>query len=204
MTASRQDAWNHDEDIFLAEVVLRHIREGGTQLKAFEEVGKKLNRTSAACGFRWNSAVRKIYQSAIEMAKEQRKATKKQQKEQGIKNEIKESESFLLYKKEGELGDSVKKVIDFLSHIYSTHQEQTAKDNQSEKLEETIDQLEQENEQLKQEIDRLSNDIQLIESDYKSLLEIMDRARKLADGAEKSAKRSSTLQVDPKLKASKT
>jgi RsfA family transcription factor len=40
LTITRQDAWTQDEDILLAEVVLRHIREGGTQLSAFEEVGK--------------------------------------------------------------------------------------------------------------------------------------------------------------------
>lgn len=40
MTTVRQDAWTKDEDLLLAEVVLRHIREGSTQLKAFEEVGK--------------------------------------------------------------------------------------------------------------------------------------------------------------------
>lgn len=73
MTITRQDAWTQDEDILLAEVVLRHIREGGTQLSAFEEVGKALSRTAAACGFRWNSFVRKQYQSGIELAKKQRK-----------------------------------------------------------------------------------------------------------------------------------
>lgn len=52
MTTVRQDAWTQDEDMYLAEVVLRYIREGGTQLAAFEEVGRKLSRTSAACGFR--------------------------------------------------------------------------------------------------------------------------------------------------------
>lgn len=77
MTAMRQDAWTKDEDLLLAEVVLRHIREGSTQLKAFEEVGKKLNRTAAACGFRWNSTVRKQYQSGIELAKRQRKEGKR-------------------------------------------------------------------------------------------------------------------------------
>lgn len=59
MEAARQDAWNEDEDLILAEVVLRHIREGSTQLAAFEEVGEKLKRTAAACGFRWNAAIRK-------------------------------------------------------------------------------------------------------------------------------------------------
>jgi len=65
MSPTRQDAWSQDEDLLLAEVVLRHIREGGTQLQAFEEVGKQLTRTSAACGFRWNSYVRKQYKSGI-------------------------------------------------------------------------------------------------------------------------------------------
>ncbi|MDI5788149.1 RsfA family transcriptional regulator [Bacillus licheniformis] len=77
MTITRQDAWTQDEDILLAEVVLRHIREGGTQLSAFEEVGKALSRTAAACGFRWNSFVRKQYQSGIELAKKQRKELRK-------------------------------------------------------------------------------------------------------------------------------
>ena len=42
MTTTRQDAWTQDEDLLLAEVVLRHIREGGTQLAAFEEVGTQI------------------------------------------------------------------------------------------------------------------------------------------------------------------
>src|SRR3954468_7006810 len=78
MSPTRQDAWSQDEDLLLAEVVLRHIREGGTQLQAFEEVGKQLTRTSAACGFRWNSYVRKQYKTGIELAKKQRKELKKQ------------------------------------------------------------------------------------------------------------------------------
>lgn len=69
MVASRQDAWTEDDDLVLAEVTLRHIREGGTQLAAFEEVGQRLGRTAAACGFRWNSCVRKRYDAAIVIAK---------------------------------------------------------------------------------------------------------------------------------------
>src|SRR3954470_19171028 len=77
MSTTRQDAWTQDEDLLLAEVVLRHIREGGTQLQAFEEVGKRLSRTAAACGFRWNSSIRKQYKTGIELAKKQRKEGKK-------------------------------------------------------------------------------------------------------------------------------
>lgn len=70
---SRQDAWSEEDDLLLAETVLRHVREGSTQLNAFEEVGDKLNRTSAACGFRWNAVVRHNYEQALQLAKKQRK-----------------------------------------------------------------------------------------------------------------------------------
>ncbi len=69
----RKDAWTADDDLVLAEVVLRHIREGSTQVKAFKEAADKLNRTYTACGFRWNKELRKVYQNAIDIAKSQRK-----------------------------------------------------------------------------------------------------------------------------------
>ncbi|MFC4023252.1 RsfA family transcriptional regulator [Oceanobacillus longus] len=80
MNDTRQDAWTQDEDIILAETVLRFIREGRTQLEAFKEVADQLSRTSAACGFRWNATIRKQYQHAIQSAKEERKS--------GIKKEV--------------------------------------------------------------------------------------------------------------------
>jgi RsfA family transcription factor len=73
MNATRQDAWTKDEDVMLAETVLGYIRDGKTQLEAFKEVAKKLSRTSAACGFRWNATIRKHYHDAIQIAKQERK-----------------------------------------------------------------------------------------------------------------------------------
>lgn len=73
MRLMRQDAWTKDEDIILAETTLRYIREGKTQLDAFKEVANKLSRTPAACGFRWNSTIRKQYVEAIELARSERK-----------------------------------------------------------------------------------------------------------------------------------
>jgi len=69
----RQDAWTEENDLLLAETVLRHVREGSTQLNAFEEVGDILDRTSAACGFRWNAVVRYNYEKALQIAKKFRK-----------------------------------------------------------------------------------------------------------------------------------
>ncbi|MBP0725004.1 RsfA family transcriptional regulator [Bacillus sp. RG28] len=69
----RQDAWTEENDLLLAETVLRHVREGSTQLNAFEEVGDILDRTSAACGFRWNAVVRYNYEKALQISKKFRK-----------------------------------------------------------------------------------------------------------------------------------
>lgn len=69
MSAIRQDAWSDEDDLILAEVTLRHIREGSTQLSAFEEVGERIGRTAAACGFRWNSFVRKNTKQPFKLRK---------------------------------------------------------------------------------------------------------------------------------------
>ncbi len=78
MSPTRQDAWSQDEDLFSSRSCIEHPGEVATQLQAFEEVGKQLSRTSAACGFRWNSFVRKQYKTGIELAKKRRKELKKQ------------------------------------------------------------------------------------------------------------------------------
>jgi prespore-specific regulator len=181
MSTTRQDAWNQDEDLLLAEVVLRHIREGGTQLQAFEEVGKKLSRTSAACGFRWNSYVRKQYKSGIEMAKKQRKELKKH-----VSNLVENPEKADVYvepskkeKKPIELEITFQQVLDFLLalnekvEIYSSEKEEKHRQLISIKdLEKKIYYLASENE-------KLSFELRTIENDYRSLIEIMERARKM-------------------------
>lgn len=73
MVKIRQDAWMAENDEMLAETVLRHVREGSTQLNAFEEAGDELNRTAAACGFRWNAVVRHQYEKQLKEAKKERK-----------------------------------------------------------------------------------------------------------------------------------
>ncbi len=73
--ASRSDAWTPEDDVTLAELVLKHIREGSTQLVAFDEAASLLGRTSAACGYRWNGVVRRHYEDTIREAKQIRRRT---------------------------------------------------------------------------------------------------------------------------------
>lgn len=61
---TRSDAWTEEDDETLIESIMHHVRTGSTQQKAFEETGIKINRTSAACGFRWNSYLRHKQQNS--------------------------------------------------------------------------------------------------------------------------------------------
>ncbi|RJX41145.1 RsfA family transcriptional regulator [Paenibacillus pinisoli] len=191
MTAVRQDAWSPDDDLILAEVTLRHIREGSTQLAAFEEVGERIGRTSAACGFRWNSCVRKRYEDAIQIAKQQR------QKRNYLKKQTvtatSQVSSLAVYDTEERTykhdastideGISIDAVIRFLRSWKTTYQDLSRQIKLFEKdlkdKEEELYRLRSENERLAKEASSAQTDYRTVNDDYKTLIQIMDRARRL-------------------------
>lgn len=198
MAKVRQDAWSHEDDLLLAETVLRHIREGSTQLNAFEEVGDKLNRTSAACGFRWNAEVRQKYESAIDLAKRQRKEKKRAMARNAhrvrkpvitlpasYENQSEDNDHFPISNSEMSIVDiespsiTIDMVISFLNELkkdyYASNQskaslEQTQKENIM--LQDKVKQLEKQLEQTVQEMNT-------VKEDYQAFIQIMERARKM-------------------------
>jgi len=178
MSTVRQDAWTQDEDLLLAEVVLRFIREGGTQLTAFEEVGKKLSRTSAACGFRWNSYVRKQYATGIELAKKQRKELKKEQSipQPHVVESNYSSLNSKLYQ-----GDNltISAVISYLNHLEQLENEYTIIKEENHGLKKQVEKLESELKLMAEAKLELESSMNLVEEDYRALIEIMERARKM-------------------------
>ncbi|MFC0271179.1 sporulation-specific transcriptional regulator GerR [Metabacillus herbersteinensis] len=195
MTTTRQDAWTQDEDLLLAEVVLRHIRDGGTQLAAFEEVGRKLSRTAAACGFRWNSHVRKQYKTGIELAKKQRKEGRKQPVQSNVENEPELKIEVAVAHSEQSAALSLNDVIQFLQQFEN---DSTSQDIQleNEELCEKVIGLEKKVEKLIQEKQSLVNHLQVVEEDYHALTELMDRARKMVVLQEDERNRKVKFQMD--------
>ena len=182
MSTTRQDAWNQDEDLLLAEVILRHIRDGGTQLQAFEEVGKQLSRTAAACGFRWNSFVRKQYKSGIDLAKKQRKESKKyviQEAPKQKKTVETEKTNRTLIKETKQNPIEFSEVIQYLKTLNDKVEKQSNQAANLERYEIKIKNLEQQTELLVTENEKLIKELRMIEEDYKALIEIMERARKM-------------------------
>ncbi|MGG1398277.1 RsfA family transcriptional regulator [Bacillus salipaludis] len=196
MSPTRQDAWSQDEDLLLAEVVLRHIREGGTQLQAFEEVGKQLSRTSAACGFRWNSFVRKQYKSGIELAKKQRKEMKKQLPQ--VEEEKNGAEVMVETASTISSGESVsfQTVIHFLEGLHKKAEVSSTIEEDREKSVEKIKELEKKIFYLAAENEKLSKNLKAIEEDYRSLIEIMERARKMVVLQEEDRQQKVKFQMD--------
>ncbi|WP_078381000.1 RsfA family transcriptional regulator [Sutcliffiella halmapala] len=178
MSTVRQDAWTQDEDLLLAEVVLRYIRDGGTQLTAFEEVGKKLTRTSAACGFRWNSYVRKQYKSGIELAKKQRKELKK---EHAIKlpDHAETDYNSINNKLYATDNLTISAVISYLNHLEQLENEYTKLKDENYTLKRKVEKLEGEVQLLAEAKIELETSMNLVEEDYRALIEIMERARKM-------------------------
>ncbi|HVI20424.1 MAG TPA: RsfA family transcriptional regulator, partial [Bacillus sp. (in: firmicutes)] len=183
-----------------------HIREVGTQLQAFEEVGKRLSRTAAACGFRWNSSIRKQYKSGIEVAKKQRKAVKKNPdgEIETIGNKV-ESTFEHKDKVENKSSQVVKTdstefnfedIISYLNKLYiRTIESEDYRENLS-LYEEKVKSLERQLEHIYNEKNRLAKDLYEMEHDYKALIEIMERARKMVVLKEEEFAQKTRFQMD--------
>lgn len=207
MSAIRQDAWSDEDDLILAEVTLRHIREGSTQLSAFEEVGEKIGRTAAACGFRWNSFVRKKYEAAIQIAKAQRQKRTQLKKHaavsisgssvaalEAVDHTPGRHESF------SEESLSIDAVIRFLRQWRHMYQDMTRHIKSLEKelfeKDEELGRLRKENNKLNKQVNEVETDYRVVNDDYKALIQIMDRARKMAFLVEEEEDNKSRFKMD--------
>jgi prespore-specific regulator len=174
--ANRKDNWSPEDDKLLAETVIRHIRGGSTQLKAFEEAAASLSRSSAACGFRWNSAVRKQHQKDIEEAK---KTRLKLETRTGVKVKISEATELPAPSVTTIPEEPLDKQLELFMEI-------------AKRFKKTIDNMGNEIRHLREElverdreIERLNSVIkneepaELVAEDYQTFLKILHNARKL-------------------------
>lgn len=194
----RQDAWTDEDDLLLAETVLRHVREGSTQLNAFEEVGDQLNRTSAACGFRWNAVVRYSYEQALQLAKRHRKdkmrAAGGEQTKKRLLYTPPASAAVITNDEEPVVATTVPRsepvvssssitmhdVIYFLQTVGSSNVKVTALENENTRLKQEIKTQVLRNEELEKRLEKLEKQSNTVQEDYETLMNIMNRARKLA------------------------
>lgn len=164
----RKNNWLEEHDELLAETILKHIREGSTQLAAFEEAGKKLNRTPQACGFRWNNTVRKKYEEEIKEAKNERALLKNNN---GLTKSQKRAKRPSIV--DGEL------ILRYIQEEKKRLKDMKELRQDLRKKEKEIKRLKQENEKLNKKLQEKSESLRQMSEDYDVLVKIMDRARKL-------------------------
>lgn len=198
---NRQDAWSEENDLLLAETVLRHVREGSTQLNAFEEVGDILNRTSAACGFRWNAVVRHNYEKALQMSRKYRKEQQRISKGDIAKKKLLYSPPTTLVTSDEFITDTTHSdetyhpileertegTVLTLSHVISYLQSLRDIDYRSSSMQTENSTLRKENQsyrekiqELEKKIEKLQEQSSSVQEDYQALINIMNRARKMA------------------------
>lgn len=193
MVKIRQDAWSHEDDLLLAETVLRHIREGSTQLNAFEEVGDKLNRTSAACGFRWNAEVRMKYDNAIDLAKRQRKekkramlATTQKARQPVITLPKNDDEDKVATETDAppvpvieESSITMDMVISFLREVKKDYHASNQSKVSLEHAQKENMELKEQVQSLERQLAQTEKQLSTIQEDYQVFIQIMERARKM-------------------------
>ena len=165
-----------EDDAVLAEVVLKHIREGSTQLAGFNESSRRLGRTAAACGFRWNACVRKQFHSQIEEAKEDRKERKSQRIQAQLEGGDVDHPTATLM--------SWAQVLRFLRQEKNTAQQWASRwrsaERESVEWKQKFHSADGELRRLREEHEKLRRDFETMSNDYRSLVQIMERARKAA------------------------
>lgn len=205
MAKVRQDAWSHEDDLLLAETVLRHIREGSTQLNAFEEVGDELNRTSAACGFRWNAEVRNKYIHAIDLAKRQRKDFKRSQVQQERAfQKLPVANPAIPRQDVAQEADSLPEsntmtldtVIRYLQSIKTDYYAQNRSKEMIHQYTNENHKLQNEKLELQRELNSTKKKLATVEEDYKMFIQIMDRARKMTILDEQTPLKSPAFKMD--------
>ncbi|MEM1504431.1 RsfA family transcriptional regulator [Domibacillus sp. 8LH] len=174
----RQDAWSEEHDLLLAETVLHHVREGSTQLKAFEEVGNALNRTGAACGFRWNAVIRQQYEKALGLARKQRKQHFRNQQKQGrvslglhvVEEKHQPRQKAIDSLSSGSL--TIKDVIGFLETLNVSGEDYDL-------LQRELETTKREKAELELKFAQLEKSALIMKNDYEEIVKIMDRARRM-------------------------
>ncbi len=175
MKTMRQDAWTAEDDAKLADIILQHIREGSTQLAAFEEGAQFLKRTPAACGYRWNACVRKQFLEAIDFAKLARKEHREEQskQQQPDQDSVPDSAPAMV---------TWNAVMRFLRQYRRDFTGLQARVKQLERDAESargeVDKLRRDKVELLAQLRRLSDEHLVISEDYRALLSIVDRARR--------------------------
>jgi len=89
----KNKSWSNAEDTLLKDCILENVRNGKTQLIAFEEVAEQTGRSAGSVGFRWNSTLRQRYSEELKKANKNSKTKKVKTTPSSIQGSTKKNKS---------------------------------------------------------------------------------------------------------------
>ncbi|MBA4543658.1 MULTISPECIES: Myb-like DNA-binding domain-containing protein [Thermoactinomyces] len=158
--------WTAEEDQLLKECVLQTIINGGTQVEAFEKIGKKLGRTPGACGFRWNAVLRQKDPLSYTEAKKKRVYRQLQQKRANSPQSI--SQLIPLIKQMEKEGSRLKAEVKSLSEKVESKRKQEKE-------------LREENKKLREEMNSYQWYQQEVKDKYQHLIRLISSVKEQAE-----------------------
>lgn len=181
------DIWTGDDDVLLAETVLRFVREGKTVMDACREMESLTEgrRTASASKFRWFTKLVDQYQGGYEIAKQEGKKAKEAKKRKVNKGERFEE----IFESVLNKSDEIEKQIDpddFIVLAKKFKEQQNKKKQEVSSHEKEMKQLRRDNEKLGKELEEAKKEVELYnelllakQKDYNKVIEALQTLKGL-------------------------
>lgn len=171
------EIWTDDDDLLLAETVLRRVREGDSVIDACREFEEKTKgrRTSQASKFRWHTRLKDQYAGAYELAKKDGKKAR-----DFARRKVNQGERYADLVENVLDKDSDREIVldDILVLIKQYKNQEESKGMSNDKFEKETDKLRREKDKLNIELKRTKEELKQTKE---ALVEVDTNYRKLID-----------------------
>lgn len=181
------DIWTEDDDVLLAETVLRHVRQGKTVVDACKEMEEISDgrRTQSASKFRWFTKLVEQYKAGYELAKIEGKKVKDAKKRKSNKGERFEEIITEVFKEDSQIEKEIDP-DDFIVLAKKFKEQQNKKKNEKSNFEKEandlkkkVGKLESDLKEARKEAELYSEMVQAKQRDYNKIVEALQTLKGL-------------------------
>lgn len=195
--------WSPEEDFKVADTILKKTAKGDSLTKICKELSLEMgNRTNVAIEARWRTILKPVFLDEYEESLKKKENLKPRVGK--VKTEVTHTQEELpidipvtveevlmpklevVESKKVVTQDDFQQVTDFVKKATTLISENSALKRLNAELQQKFDSSELEKQTLKAKIERLEREAQTMEEDYKSILGLMDKARRLMLAEEES------------------
>lgn len=182
------EIWTTDDDVLLAETILRNVREGNTVVDGCREMERVTSgdRTASASKYRWFTKLVHQYKAGYELAKQQGKEVKNAKKRKLNQGERYKEIVEEVLERTPEVQEKEIEPEDFIVLAKKFKEQQSKKENDVNKQEKEIKQLKRDNEKLEKELRESKKEVEMYvdalaakQRDYNKIVEALGTLKNL-------------------------